>query len=170
MLSNISEFIANSELRTWVIYLLSNVPGLPPIVQTIHILAVGVVMGSVVFINLRFLGLAVPGQRPDEMIKRLMPFTWCALAALVFSGLVFVIARPNRYFYNPVFGIKFGLLVPVLMLTLWLYLPTRREPDYWAQGGTRQLLVRVIALLSVGLWIGVMLAGRWIAYSDYLFW
>ena len=170
MLVDISNSIANSELRTWVIYLLSNVPGLPPIVQTVHILSIGVVMGSIVFVNLRILGLAVPSQSPAEMIKRLLPFTWWALLPLVSSGLVFVIARPNRYFFNPVFGIKFSLLVPALMLALCLYLPNRREPAFWELSVLRRGLVRSMAAVSIVLWLGVMMAGRWIAYSDYLFW
>ncbi len=170
MLTDISESIANSELRTWIIYLLSNVPGLPPIVQTVHILAIGVVMGSIVFVNLRILGLAVPGQSSAEIIKRLMPFTWWALLPLIASGLVFVIARPNRYFYNPVFGIKFALLIPALILALCLYLPNRREPGFWDEPGIRRGLVHSISLISIVLWVGIMMAGRWIAYSDYLFW
>ncbi len=170
LLVTISETLATSELRSWIIYLLSNVPGLPPIVQTIHILAIATIMGSVIFVNLRFLGLAVPSQNPGEMIKRLMPFTWWAFPPLVLSGLVFVFARPDRYFFNPVFGIKFSLLVPALLLALWLYLPGRRNINYWDESALKRGLARTISVFSVLAWLGVMLAGRWIAYSDYLFW
>jgi|TARA_Y100000310_G_scaffold314204_1_gene363352 hypothetical protein len=170
LLSKISASVASSELRDWVVYLLSNVPGLPPIIQTIHILAIAAVMGSVVFVNLRILGLAVPGQDPSEMIMRLLPFTFWALLPLVCSGLVFVIARPNRYFFNPVFGIKFALLVPVLVLTWCLYSLRKQEPEFWERSAPRRRLARVIALISLPLWLGVMMAGRWIAYADYLFW
>ena len=170
MLASISDSVANSELRTWVVYLLSNVPGLPPIVQTVHILALGAVMGSIVFVNLRILGLAVPAQSPGEMIKRLLPFTWWALLPLFVSGLVFIIARPDRYFFNPVFGITFALLVPALILGLCLHLPSRREPAYWEKSAIRRSLVRSMAVVSIVLWLSVMMAGRWIAYSDYLFW
>ena len=45
-----------------VVYLLSNVPGLPPIVQTVHLLGIAVIMSSVVLLDLRVLGLALPSQ------------------------------------------------------------------------------------------------------------
>ncbi len=49
-------------MRDTVVYLLSNVPGLPPIVQTVHLLGIAVVMSSVVLLDLRILGLALPSQ------------------------------------------------------------------------------------------------------------
>ena len=50
------------------------------------------------------------------MIGRLMPWTWWALLLNAVTGSVFVVARPARYFLNPVFGIKFSLLVPAVAL------------------------------------------------------
>ena len=170
LLANLSETIATSSLRELVVYLLSNVPGLPPIVQAVHIVAVAVVMGSIVFVNLRLLGLAVPSQQPSEMIRRLAPWTWWALPFLFTSGIVFVIARPVRYFFNPVVGIKFSLLLGALVLTATLHALSTREPGYWELTAKRRGSARVIAATSVLLWLGVMLAGRWIAYADYLFW
>ncbi len=170
LLVNLSEAIANSSLREFVLYALTNVPGLPPIVQAVHIVAIAVVMGSVVFVNLRLLGLAVPSQRPSEMIRRLLPWTWWALPFLFASGVVFVIARPVRYFFNPVVGIKFSLLIPALVLAATLHALSRTEPGYWEITAQRRGFARIIAAISILLWLGVMMAGRWIAYADYLFW
>ena len=79
---------------------------------------------------------------------------------MLLSGLPFVFARPQRYFTNPVFGLKFALLLPSIALAALLHVVTVRKPDY---RGTK-----VIAAFSLLLWIGVVLAGRWIAYADYL--
>ena len=76
ILATLSAFIAESSVRELVIYLLRNVPGFPPIIQTVHLLAIAAVMGSIVFINLKILGVAVPSQRLSEMIQRLLPWTW----------------------------------------------------------------------------------------------
>ncbi len=105
-------------LQETVVYLLSNVPGLPPIVQTIHLLGIAVIMSSVVLLDLRIIGLALPSQDVQELTRRVMPFVWWTLPAMLLSG-------------------------------------------YW---GTK-----LIAAVSLLLWIGVVLAGRWIAYVDYLF-
>lgn len=126
--------------------------------QTIHLLGISVVMGTAVLINLRVLGLALRGQSTEDLIRRLAPWTWGALPFLALSGLVFIVAQPYRYFDNPIFRLKFALMVPAIATTLAFH----RRPD--ARGG----LAIVLGALSLCLWIGVVLAGRWIAYVDYL--
>jgi len=161
--------LAGSPASAAAVYLLGNVPGLPPISQALHIMGIAVVMGSVVMVDLRLLGLAVPSQSIGEMIGRLMPWTWCALSLNLVTGLLFVVARPGRYFFNPVFGIKFALLVPAVVLAFVIHRLSMRERGYWEGSSVRLISGRVIAVVSLSLWVGVVLAGRWIAYSDYLF-
>ena len=161
--------LAESQARETAVYLLSNVPGLPPIVQAIHIFGIAVVMASIVMIDLRFLGLAVPTQRTSEMIRRLMPWLWWALLSNAATGAVFVIARPLRYFYNPIAAWKLTFLLPAVGLALLVHRLDAWRPGYWEQSRGRRITARLLAVLSLCLWIGVMLAGRWIAYSDYLY-
>jgi len=161
--------IAGSAAHDTAVYLLSNVPGLPPIVQTFHILAIAVIMGSVVMVDLRMLGVALRSQHPAELLRRWLPWLWWSLPVLALSGLMFVVARPGRYFANPVFGVKFALLLPALLLTLALQLMSRRIAGLWDAPSRLRRLAQAGAALSLLLWIGVVLAGRWIAYADYLF-
>ncbi|GAB1264457.1 DUF6644 family protein [Aurantivibrio infirmus] len=179
MFQEYAKAIAQSPLNDWMIHCLREVYGLPPIIQTIHILSVAIIMATSVMICLRMLGLAVPSQQLDEMMRRLLPWTWCALLALFFSGIVFVIARPMRYFSNPVFGIKLALLIPVVLITWYFYFQNKRgnllRPKTLIAPGeqmnfTVPVSVKLLAFVSLLLWIGIVLAGRWIAYAEYLFW
>ena len=164
LLSDLVALIASSSLRLTVIELLRGVPGLPPIVQTFHILAIGVIVATFGMLHLKMLGLAAHGQSYDEMWQRLQIWAWGALGVLFLSGAVFVVARPERYFSNPVFGIKVGLLTSALVLSV---LVARFAVKH---DGSRPLLLKIFSALGLLLWIGVILAGRWIAYADYLFW
>ena len=148
-------------LQETAVYLLGNVPGLPPIVQTVHLLGIAVIMSSVVLLDLRVLGLALPSQEVQELTRRVMPWVWWTLPVMLLSGLPFVFARPQRYITNPVFGLKFALLLPAIALAALLHFNGIRKPDNW---GTK-----LIAAVSLLLWASVVLAGRWIAYVDYLF-
>ena len=168
MLADITEAVATSALREHVLWALMNIPGLPPIAQSIHIMGIAVVTATAMMIALRFLGLAVPSQSPTEMINRLLPWTWWALVVLFLTGVLFVIARPDRYFLNPVAQWKFGLLASVLVLTFALHLANGRSPGFWESNRANLLAARGIAFVSLCLWIGVIFAGRWIAYLDYL--
>jgi hypothetical protein len=119
---------------------------------------VPVAAGSAVLINLRVLGLALRGQATEDLIRRLAPWTWTALPLLALSGLVFIVAQPYRYFDNPIFRLKFALMVPAIATTVAFH----RRPE------ARGRLAVLLAALSLALWVGVVLAGRWIAYVDYL--
>ena len=169
LFERLASALTDSQTEELARYLLGNVPGLPPIVQTLHIVGISVVMASIVMVDLRFLGLAVPSQNVSEMIGRLLPWTWWALPLNAMTGFLFIAARPSRYFENPVFGIKFSLLVPAVALAVVVYGLNRKETGYWERTLPRRISGRVIAACSLVLWIGVVMAGRWIAYWDYLF-
>jgi hypothetical protein len=163
------QLISGSALQDGALYLLRNVPGFPPIIQTVHILGIAAVMASVVMIDLRVLGLALPSQNIAEMTRRLMPWLWIALASNLVSGGVFVLARPARYFNNPVFGWKFTFMLPAILLTLLFHLLGRYQENYWSLSRQRIISAKVLALLSLLLWIMVAMAGRWIAYAEYIY-
>jgi hypothetical protein len=151
--------VAATPLHPLALNLLRNVPGAPPLIQTIHLLGIAAIMGSAVLIDLKVLGLALPSQDTREVIRRLMPWTWWALPFMALSGLVFVFAQPNRYFANPIFQLKFTLLPLALALAAILdRVDLRGHP----------IVFKSVAALSVVLWLGVVMAGRWIAYVDYL--
>ena len=169
MKESVAAWLSGSQAQETAVFLLGNVPGLPPIAQSLHILGIAVVMSSTVMIHLRILGLAAPSQQISEMIGRLMPWTWWALLVNAITGLLFVVGRPNRYFFNPVFGWKFMCLVPAVVIALVIYRMNKREPGYWERTAARLISARVMAVVSLLLWVGVVLAGRWIAYTDYLY-
>ena len=165
MFESIARTIDGGPLNRLALGLLSDVPGFPPIVQTVHLLGITAIMGSSVLIDLNVLGLGLRSQKTSELVRRLMPWTWWALPALASSGLVFILAQPFRYFLNPVFGAKFAMLIPAVLLAAILQRLATKSPE--GRGG--RLLAKTIAALSLLLWVGVVFAGRWIAYVDYLF-
>lgn len=167
--TSIGILLDGSFLQDGALWALRTIPGFPPIIQTVHILGIAVVMGTVVMLDLRILGLAVPSQKISEMTGRVMPWLWWALASNFVSGAFFLFARPNRYFNNPIFGWKLSFLIPAILLTLMFHLMSKQQDDFWESTSKRLWTARGIALLSLGLWIMVAMAGRWIAYAEYIY-
>ena len=165
----LAEAIDGGALQAGALWALRSIPGFPPIIQTVHILGIAVVMGSVVLLDLRILGLAVPSQKITEMTNRLMPWLWWALASNLISGAFFLFGRPIRYFNNPIFGWKVSFLIPAVLLALFFHMMNNREEGYWESSSKRLWSARAIALLSLFLWIMVAMAGRWIAYAEYIY-
>ena len=165
----LAEAIDGGALQAGALWALRSIPGFPPIIQTVHILGIAAIMGSVVMINLRMLGLALPSQQLFEMNTRLMPWLWWALLANAVSGGFFLFARPFRYLDNPVFLWKLAFLLPAIALSFLVYRISLRREDIWLPTAARRITSKLAALLSLGLWIMTAMAGRWIAYAEYLY-
>jgi len=135
-----------------------------PATQTVHILAVAAVLTSALIIDLRLLGLLWRDQPVDAVIRRLAPFIWWPLPLLAATGSTLIVAEPARALLNPVFYLKMGLLVAAAGVTLSCQMPLRRDARFWERSTARYRGARLMALASLPLWVGVVFAGRWIAY------
>lgn len=167
IVSTIAESIGNSAVHQGVVYLLRNVPGLPPIVQTIHILSVAAVMASMVVIAMRSLNLAFRQQDLGEMRQRLIPWTLWALPLLVISGGMFVLARPRRFILDPVMGWKMLFMLAALLLSFFMLRYIKN--GIAGRGAAQSLNLKLLATGTLTFWILTVLAGRWIYYSEYIF-
>jgi hypothetical protein len=77
---------------------------------------------------------------------------------------VLIIAEPARALQNPVFLLKMSLLVAVIGITLACQIPLRKDARFWEVSQGRRRAAQAIAALSIPFWIGIVFAGRWIAY------
>jgi len=130
-LESLSSWIANSAANDLALALLSNVPGSPPILQTLHLLSIVAIMASALMLDLRILGLAVPSQEIHGMAQRLRYWSVAGVLGVFSSGVWFVLARPNRYFNDPVFQIKFALLLPALLCSYFIFRTAMRNPSFY---------------------------------------
>lgn len=154
--------INGSPAQQSALNLLANVPGSVPLIQSLHILAIAIVMASAVMVDIKILGLGLGRQQLVEMNHRLRPWFWSALIVGALSGSIFILARPERYFYNPIAAWKLYLLIPAILLTAVIQWHISQAKSQRGQ------LLKLQALLAIGLWLMVITAGRWIAYVDYL--
>jgi hypothetical protein len=135
-----------------------------PAVQTVYILAVAAVMSSVLMIDLRLLGLGARALSIESTAKRFLPFIWWPLPVLLATGATLIIAEPSRALQNPVFVLKMGLLIAAMLVTLICQIPLRRDSAFWDRNASRRRAAVLIAIASLPLWVGIVFAGRWIAY------
>ena len=135
-----------------------------PTIQSIHILAICIVMSSVLLLNLRLVGIVGGGEPVDAFTRRYLPWVWCALVILFLSGSLLIIAEPNRDLQNSVFWTKMSLLASAVVLTLILERPVLRNARYW-DAPPRRYVARALALIALACWVGIVFCGRWIAYN-----
>jgi hypothetical protein len=79
---------------------------------------------------------------------------------------VLITGEPTRSLENPAFQTKMVLLILAMITTLGLQLPTFKDPAYWELTTGHRVSARVLAVISLLLWVGIVFAGRWIAYMN----
>jgi hypothetical protein len=146
----------STEIRevTWII----------PTVQSIHIVAIAVVLGSAIVSDLRLAGVFATDEAPHSIVRRHLPWMWGALIVLLATGSIMAVGEPNRVLTNTLFWVKMGLVVIAFVLTLIFRLPILNpgfRTDRWRWVG----MVKPMAWVSLLIWIAVVYCGRWIAYA-----
>jgi len=137
-----------------------------PTVQTVHILSVALVIGSSTFMALHALGWSAADLSGQQVARRFLPWLWWALPILLLSGGLLIVAEPSRSLLNPAFYTKLGLLLTASALTLAYELPLRRDQAFWQASPGRAIATKLLSVGALVLWVGVIFAGRWIAYVD----
>ncbi|HUN26537.1 MAG TPA: DUF6644 family protein [Steroidobacteraceae bacterium] len=135
-----------------------------PTVQTVHILAIATVMASVVMLDFRLLGLAGRRQALPDVAERYLPWIWGAVAVLLCSGSILIIAEPGRELESEVFWLKMILLICALSVTGVFQYALNRGKQFWER---HRAIACATAVTSLALWTAILAAGRWIAYVEH---
>jgi Family of unknown function (DUF6644) len=135
------------------------------LLQTLHILAIAMVLSSVAMVELRVLGLASSAQTMTQTAQRFLPWIWSGLGVLAASGIVLVIAEPKRTLdNNPAFQIKMLMLAIAIAMTVAFQVSLRRNAGRWDSKAPGGKTIGALAVLTLMLWLAIAVAGRWIAY------
>lgn len=135
-----------------------------PAVQSVHILAIAMVVTLLAMLNIRLLGITRSGPAPAHLAAGYVPWVWRALIVLLISGTLLTITEPSRELMNDSFRLKMLMVIILVVLTFLLRSGLRKDPDYWSVTTGRRWLGGAIALASLLLCVSIVAAGRLIAY------
>ena len=156
MLQNFCNWLSNTPLsmkiqtELWII----------PTVQTIHILCVSIVISTMAMLDLRLAGIAGSSQPVSRAVSRWVPWVWGTLPVMLLTGCILIIGEPTRELMNPYFRAKMAMLAIVVAITAFVQLRNKKEA-YWE---SRTMAAKFAGTFSLLLWVGIVAAGRWIAY------
>ncbi|MEI9814257.1 MAG: DUF6644 family protein [Acidobacteriota bacterium] len=132
-----------------------------PTVQSVHIVAITILVGSVLMINLRLLKLAGTDQTLRETANRFGPWLTTALCVLLASGLLLILGEPVRELVTFSFWFKMLLVAIGTVIAAIFRIRLDRQGEALADNKSTRLL----AILTLLIWIGVIFLGRLIAYD-----
>jgi hypothetical protein len=138
------------QVTTWAI------PG----IQTVHIICLALLFACAAVFSLRIAGRGLASEPLPMLAARFTRAIWYLLVVLLVTGLLLITAEPGRTITNPVFYTKMVLLAAAIAVTLWLSAVARRQ--FERVSGVHVFMAGVSMLL----WIGIIFAGRLIAYVE----
>jgi hypothetical protein len=138
-----------------------------PTIQSIHIIAVGIVLASVLMIGLRILGWAAPDQSLGEMTNRFGPWLSWGLLVQLLTGVLMVVGEPQRALLSLSFWLKMLLVAAGSLAAAFWQISLKANEYRWEQRLAKGRTVKSLAILALLIWIGIVILGRLIAY-DYI--
>jgi hypothetical protein len=134
-----------------------------PLVESVHVLAISLIVGTIVTVDLRVGGFILRGEPLTRVTRALLPYTWYGFALMVMTGLPLFAAEAVKLYANPAFRVKLVLLGLAGLNALVFHWTANRRTHDWDRRGAASVQARVIAGVSVVLWSGIVVSGRLIA-------
>lgn len=133
-------------------------------VETVHVIALAIVFGSIVIVDLRLLGVASKNITVSEISHELLKWTWGAFALALVSGAIMFMARAPEYMINREFILKFVVMALAGVNMAAFHVGIWRKVETWDFGPT-PVAAKVAGLISLSCWIVIVGFGRWIGYT-----
>jgi hypothetical protein len=134
-----------------------------PILEIAHIIGIALVFGSILAYDLRVLGRhrTLP---LDTLGRHLLPWVWSGFVLNATSGLLLFVSNPVEFAANPALQYKLALIALAGLNAAYFQWRIAPAIGTWNTSTTAPLAARLSALLSIGLWLSVIAAGRLMAY------
>jgi uncharacterized membrane protein len=125
------------------------------VLEIIHYFSMFILVGSMIIVDLRVLGLVGRRQDATLLADRLFPWMWISLLFNFLSGFIMFAGSATSYYHNDIFYDK----VIVVLLAIAASITVQQKLRRWNQSPAMPAWAKLIAVLSIGLWIGAIIAG-----------
>lgn len=150
MLLHLGEWL---EHNSWIVAINSSVV-LSAILEVAHYGGFFLLVGSIAIVDLRILGLAARRQTAASLAEQLFPWMWTGLVSAFLSGFIMFAGDATDFSRATVFRLK----ILVVLLALVMAVVVQRSVPRWDRAPSMPVGARVVAFVSLALWIGAILA------------
>ena len=133
--------------------------------KSLHVLAICLVVGSILAVDLRLLGVAWIQRSVSSVTRGILPLTWAAFVVAVGSGGLMFISNATKYLGNGFFIAKLALIGVAGLNMLIFHFVSARDQPRWDPQALPPLSARLAGGISIVLWIAVVACGRWIGFT-----
>jgi len=146
---------------SWLGQVIPNSLWLFPVIEAGHLLALAVIGGSVLVVDLRLLGLGLRSRPVAEIAREAQPYLIASLLVMIATGVPLFFSEAVKCYYSDAFWVK----MPALALSILFTFTVRRMVTRAAEGRFAPTSRWAVGAMSLMLWSTVGMAGRWIGFS-----
>ena len=136
-----------------------------PLIESLHVVSICLVVGSIFAVDLRLLGLASTDRSVSRVMNGTLPLTWTAFAVAVASGSLLFISNATKYLENGYFDAKILLICAAGLNMAMFHALSAKDLPRWENDTRLPLPARLAGGLSILLWVAVVACGRWIGFT-----
>ena len=136
-----------------------------PVLESIHVVGLALVFGTIAILDLRLLGVASTNRAVSRIMADLLKWTWAAFAVTAVTGGLMFSTNALVYFHNTWFRAKMILLVLAAVNMAVFELTARKTMPQWDAQRSAPPVARAVATISLIIWVGVIVAGRVIGFT-----
>lgn len=141
-----------------------------PLIETVHVIAITLVLGTIMIVDMRLLGFASHRRGANRLIVELLPYTWVAFVLAVISGSLLFISNAPAYAANLEFQLKLVAIAAAGINMMIFHITVYRRIGEWDEDLPPPTSAKIAGALSLVLWVTVIFLGRWIGFTlDVLF-
>ena len=136
-----------------------------PLVVAVHILGLTLSVGTLLWVDLRMMGVGIRGLRVSEVYRGLAPWFSVGFVLMFISGASLFTAFATSAYGNLYFRIKMVALLLAGVNALVFHVVTHKTSATWDDAARPPAVVRVAGFTSIVLWAAVIVAGRMMSYT-----
>ena len=129
-----------------------------PVIQSFHLIGLGILGGAVVVGDLRLMGILMRTESTRYVIRVTRPWFNFGLFILIITGIPLFLSEAVKCYYSRAFWIKISCL---LLGTLFVYFI--RNPIVLSKD--ENFMIKILGFVSFSLWVVTAASGRWIGFS-----
>ena len=136
-----------------------------PTIETIHVIALVMVVGTISIMDLRMIGVASRDVAITQVSKDTLPYTWAAFVLAAITGLLLFTSKAQDYVNNPYFKFKLVFMALAGFNMMYFHFFTYRTVEHWDRDPSVPFAVKLAGFLSLGFWLAVVFCGRLIGFT-----
>lgn len=134
-----------------------------PTIETLHVIGLSIVLGSIVVVDLRLVGLASKDRSITALTKDFLPWTWAAWLFCAVTGTLLFTSRAADYMNIWAFPAKFVFMGVAALNMLYFHFATQKSIARWDTGEPAPA-AKIAGALSLALWAMVIICGRQVGF------